>query len=187
MAKRARTLTGGTGDVKPQILTMSTGTAGAINDYVSRQINLPVSRFGSQKTKTIVFEILSIDWYLAIEDLLDIIVVNWGFLTTNSSRDSGDTASLASMIEDINDPLTFGLVMSNHNISTNGGWHSVMPYHVDMTDGAGNGMLVATDRIFINGASLNGTVAADFACKVKYRLTAVGLQEYIGIVQSQQG
>ena len=59
----------------------------------------------------------------------------------------------------------------------------------DITDGAGHGVLVATDSIYITGyvpASwyLNGTNTV-FA-KLLYRWKDVSLAEYIGIVQSQQ-
>jgi len=187
MTKRARTLTGGTGDIKPQILTMTTPVAAGTSDYTLRQINLPVSRFGSQKTKTTVFEILSVDWFMAIEDMLDTIVVNWAFITTNVSRVQDETASLATLREDLEDPLTLAFAVSNHNVVTTGAWQHTMPIHIDMTDGAGNGVLIATDRVFIVGGNLNGAAPGGYIAKVKYRLSAVGITEYIGIVQSQQG
>lgn len=65
----------------------------------------------------------------------------------------------------------------------------------DLTDGAGHGLLVATDNIWLTcyataatadageNAVLNvATVNADLI----YRFKEVSLQEYIGIVQSQQ-
>ena len=65
--------------------------------------------------------------------------------------------------------------------------YETMPIHVDLTDNAGNGMLVATDRIVIYGANTSGTIAGTYVAKVLYRLKEVGIQEYVGIVQSQQG
>lgn len=67
-------------------------------------------------------------------------------------------------------------------------WH-------DLTDGAGHGVLVATDNIFLTlqtaatvvGASATITAATGFGeCAILYRFKEVGLAEYIGIVQSQQ-
>lgn len=64
----------------------------------------------------------------------------------------------------------------------------------DLTDGAGHGLLVATDNIFLSVQTTNiafvgesadsivGFVAADLI----YRFKEVALAEYIGIVQSQQ-
>lgn len=66
-------------------------------------------------------------------------------------------------------------------------------YH-DLTDGAGHGVLIATDNIFLNvqvtNAAFNNVTAdaisATFNCDILYRFKEVKLQEYIGIVQSQQ-
>jgi hypothetical protein len=58
----------------------------------------------------------------------------------------------------------------------------------DITDNAGNGVLVATDSIVFGmgntGVTFGGT--ANMSARILYRWKNVGLQEYIGIVQSQQ-
>lgn len=186
--KRARTsggsVTGGTGDVKPQIFTMDSGTAGAVNDYVVNRSILPVPRFGSMKTKATIFEILSVGWYLNIEDSQDVITSNWAFLTTSTTRADGDTATLASAALDVTDPRTFAFAF----YGTNGAVaRTQFPITINLTDSNGNGILIATDQLFIVGANATGTTGGSFIAKVKYRLTNVGIQEYIGIVQSQQG
>ncbi len=61
-----------------------------------------------------------------------------------------------------------------------------MPIVIDTTDTDGNGILVATDRLFIVGGNLSGIVAATYVAKIMYRLVEVGITEYVGIVQSQQ-
>lgn len=64
-------------------------------------------------------------------------------------------------------------------------WH-------DLTDGAGHGVLIATDNIwctaFINGAcpDIGTTASATIFADLLYRFKKISLQEYIGIVQSQQ-
>lgn len=64
----------------------------------------------------------------------------------------------------------------------------------DLTDGAGHGILVATDNIYLsvqtsltayNGSSADEIIGFCFADLI-YRFKEVKLQEYIGIVQSQQ-
>lgn len=67
------------------------------------------------------------------------------------------------------------------------------PNWADFTDGAGHGILIATDNIFLTivaqGASIDG-VSYNFAGQGRvdllYRFKEITLQEYIGIVQSQQ-
>lgn len=57
---------------------------------------------------------------------------------------------------------------------------------MDLTDKAGHGFLVATDQIYayIQSANLGDNVTGYM--RVQYRFKEVTLQEYIGIVQSQQ-
>jgi len=60
---------------------------------------------------------------------------------------------------------------------------------VDLTDGAGHGLLVATDTIFIGTIQTSAAVpitGGSVAWRIMYRWKNVTLQEYIGIVQSQQ-
>ncbi len=56
----------------------------------------------------------------------------------------------------------------------------------DCTDGAGHGVLIATDNIFAQVQSTATGNSNSVAIKILYRWKNVGLQEYIGLVQSQQ-
>ena len=60
------------------------------------------------------------------------------------------------------------------------------PYVDDLTDGAGHGYLVATDQIYLQISSSNTGATNYCNGKLYYRWKNVNLQEYIGIVQSQQ-
>lgn len=182
---RKDTLTGGSGDVKPQVLTVTTGTPAAINDYTVKQIVLPVTRMSTNRKLAMVFEILSIDWYLGIEDAADAAHTNIGFLATVTNRTTGDTTTLASMAVDVTDPLVIGPAIAHR--STAVGWGDIAPIHIDMTDNRGNGVLVATDRLFIVGGNVGATAVGRATAKITYRQSNVGVFEYVGIVQSQQG
>lgn len=61
------------------------------------------------------------------------------------------------------------------------------PQVTDFSDGAGNGLLIATNRVFLmaNQATATGGTGPDIACKVLYRIVEVSLPEYIGLVQQQ--
>lgn len=65
-------------------------------------------------------------------------------------------------------------------------WFEQEPYHHDLTDGAGHGILIATDQIFVQMKSQATGTANSAYIKLCYRWKNVGLSEYIGIVQSQQ-
>jgi hypothetical protein len=60
------------------------------------------------------------------------------------------------------------------------------PFVYELTDGAGHGVLIATDNIYFGCITAAFAAAGTFAGKVLYRMKNVTLAEYIGIVQSQQ-
>lgn len=189
MSKRARgggSVTGGTGDVKPQILTISSGQATAADDYVTDRLPLPVPRFGTMKSKATILEFLWVDWYIDIRDIGDTTSISWAFLSTTALRTDDETSTLATLNEDVLDPRTFALALLNRNFTTSGLSQFYMPFHIDLTDNNGNGILVATDSIVITHGNVNGTLAGSAIAKIGYRLVNVGITEYVGIVQSQQ-
>lgn len=57
---------------------------------------------------------------------------------------------------------------------------------IDLTDGDGHGILVATDNIYFQVTSNGFAGAQEQSAKLLYRFKEVSLVEYIGIVQSQQ-
>lgn len=187
--KRSRgggSITGGTGDVKPQIITLTTGFPTTVATYSVNKTTLPVPRFGSQKNMSTITEILWVDWYIQMEGLQDAATTGWAFLSTTLSRSDGDTATLASLVLDLEDPRTFALAMVDKNLTTSGATAVIYPIHIDLTDNNGNGLLIAVDSLVaIQGNVANATNATAVA-KIGYRLVNVGLDEYIGIVQSQQ-
>jgi len=187
-AKRLKggSATGGTGDLKPQILTMSVG-AGAVDDYRVAQVNLPTVRFGPSQNRATITEILKVWFYPGIEDTADVSSKQAMFIATTAlGRASAETSTIVTIAADfLNTRIVAGVFMTSV-LSTNGGWVAQYPQMVDLTDGNGNGVLVATDSLFIIGASVANTVAASFVAKVLYRMVNVGVQEYVGILQSQQ-
>jgi hypothetical protein len=56
----------------------------------------------------------------------------------------------------------------------------------DLTDGMGHGYLVATDNLFLLLNTSGFAAVASVTIKILYRWKNIGLQEYVGIVQSQQ-
>ena len=188
--KRARSsggsVTGGTGDIKPQIFTLNTGIAGAIDDYVVNQVSLPISRFGTVKNKTTVFEMLWVDWYLNINNILDNQTVEFAFLTTSTSRVDGLAATVLTLQADLNEQKNFAFAIIGNNLVTTGAALKTFPIHINLTDSNGNGVLVATDRIIAVGGGVGNQLVGDYIAKIGYRQTNIDITEYVGIVQSQQ-
>ena len=193
-AKRARTasgafagaLTGGTGDVKPQYLTVKTERASGLNTYIINQFALPVARIGAVRDRATVVELLRVDWYEGLHDTGDGNHLEWAFLSTVTDRTDGETSDANSSSVDAANPLTLAMVARNHFILTTGGHMAVWPQSVDLTDGAGNGVLVATDRLTIVYGNSGGNSVSQGIAKILYRLVNVGIAEYVGIVQAQQ-
>lgn len=73
-----------------------------------------------------------------------------------------------------------------YNVPNNTNTWMRRTFRKDFSDGAGHGLLIATDSIFaaLNSTATTLTNIAD--CRLLYRFKEVPLAEYIGIVQSQQ-
>ncbi len=181
-------VTGGTGDVKPQILTLTTADLGAEDDYVVAEIALPVPRLGHYLGHSSVFEFLKVWFYVNIKDTADVLSNNFICLSTTQIRTSGDTCTLTTIQEDIQNTRVFAASLESRFFTTNGMTHRTLPLTIDLTDSNGNGVLIATDKIHLTGGNIAGSAGAvgAFVCKLLYRIVNVGIEEYVGIVQGQQ-
>lgn len=176
-------LTGGTGDVNPQWLT-GTFTQTAADTTSSNPITLPIQRLPQQGGAQ-VMEVLKIMYnhtpfpaIAAVGESLDLISA---FFSTSNF---GTTAVT------IAEPRVFdGFNRAQRGAFTAGGTYAYVDTTTiihDLMDGAGHGLLIATDQIFIQIQSTGTGVANTVQFKILYRMKNVSLQEYIGIVQSQQ-
>jgi len=171
-----------TGDVHPQWLVQDVVLA-AVDDYAVGEFQLPVARIGGSKTKAIIMEILRVDYYFHIEDDNDNNHASSAFLTTAPSRSEGETCTLVSMAVDMARPLNFANAYEKSLLGT----RKELPVSVDTSDGNGNGMLIATDRLVLVYGDVDSTAVSSCSVHIMYRLVEVGIKEYVGIVQSQQG
>lgn len=181
MSKRGKmsggSVTGGTGDVKPQIMTINS-TQTAADTSTQTEFLVPVTKIPTSERATII-EILKIYWYTVITSApaeADHAVI--GTLSTRST-----VMTLPGMIQDTSviDGFFFRRL-----ISTSGVIAYDTPLVHDMTDSNGNGILVATDSLFIQNVSSATGAANTITCRILYRYVNVGIMEYVGIVQSQQ-
>jgi len=188
MSKRRRTdtLTGGTGDVKPQVLTLSTPNQTGTDRYISQQVILPVPRLGLSDKKASVLEILSLDYYLQLGDFTDTSSTGFAYLSSSQHRADGDGSTEVTMTADIANPRIMFPAVLGRSFLTSGMTGFELPIHVDCTDGNGNGIIIATDTIFITYGAFSSTIVSKAVCKMKYRLINVGVIEYVGLLQSQQ-
>lgn len=179
----SRQITGGTGDVNPQILTTPIVNQTAANAFTEAAFPLPINRFPETSGKVVVLELLKVWFFMSEADSVNSAGGNNVILTVRMS-----TASLPAI--NANDPRVIATQEKVWRGSFTAGGTAVTsliePQEINLTDGAGHGVLVATDSMFLGIVTFNFTAAGSFFAKILYRFKRVSLQEYIGIVQSQQ-
>lgn len=186
LMKRARsdTLTGGTKDVSPQYLSFAAAQSGA--DTVTTVSQAIPRQFLGQGARMV--------------QVMEVLKVYFQFPTT------GTLASATEITENVNcflSTTSFGTtqttlaeprVFAGQRLQKNGAFTAAGSYGVseelvkvwDATDGAGHGVIVATDNIYAQvGSSATGATNT-VNIKVLYRWKNVPIEEFVGIVQSQQ-
>lgn len=180
-------LTGGTMDVNPQYLH-GTVTMSAANTTTTVALGTPIVRVGPQTDgNAVIMEVLKCYADMTVVDTDNAAATTRTHTISFATTNFGATAPTAGFAE----PRVFAQMQRQvRNAFTAAGsgmldqLDDVAVY--DCTDGAGHGILIATDNIFVQGSSANFNAAVAFPFKILYRFKRVSLVEYIGIVQSQQ-
>lgn len=179
--RRYDSLTGGTKDVNPQwfrgALTLTA------NSSTEDSFQLPITRIPTANKVTII-EVLSIQIAPKTGMATSAVCAIGAYSIKFATSSLGTSTAFH-----IDDPRVIAEFNETVLTSATGAMHAGTPGHylIDLSDGAGHGILVASDKIYVqctcaNVADLAGTAA--FA--IKYRFKTVGMREYVGIVQSQQ-
>lgn len=189
MPKRSRSdvLTGGTNDVNPQYLS-GTFNLSAANTLTEVTIGTPIVRVGPQTGgEAIIMELLKLyvdfpgaDAAVAAQTIRSM------FFALSTSPSGGTPAQR--FISDPQCLARINKVLVNAFTAAGTGQleENFDPQVWDFTDGAGHGVLVATDNLYCQASTNNQAAASRFDFKILYRFKKVSLAEYIGIVQSQQ-
>lgn len=195
----SRALTGGTGDVNPQYMTaIFTKGTGTIGDVKEVTMPLPVNRVTTGRASTAqVVEVLK-------------FAVDFDWLTSNGNIATGDgpnvnvryfaevdQRSSTTIVGQTRPSCIFSkesavylhaiiAAVTSSQINLSGGMVDVGPLFIDLTDGAGHGILVAADQLFfrfsVMQANVTGTTYPAATIRMFYRLKNVSLQEYVGMV-----
>lgn len=168
-------------DVNPQWLTHTLAMIGT-DTYTQDIIALPVSRFQQKNKRAMVMEVLKVHFFLAVK-------LNFaGADAVSTSAVLVSTKNLSSF--EPTDPSVIATADREYRNQAGGGqdWESIVegPIVVDLTDGAGHGLIVATDQIYLSQQTSNFGGPSGCIYRLLYRWKEVGLEEYIGVVQSQQ-
>lgn len=186
MSKRKRAgLGGGTGDINPQWFNMNTNTLAST--YSDTATPMPVQRLNN-RGNSMVMELLKVEFGIGgTQTIVPTAAVaaslRW-YLTTTTFGTAEPTVQQVT-----------GKVVARARIDVlaaagSAGQGAIDTLKlIDLTDGAGHGLLIATDNVFlgtIQTGATNPSTAGTGTCRILYRWKNVGLAEYIGIVQSQQ-
>lgn len=164
-----------------QVLTIKAEETVADTD-IDINVFVPVQRLNSKTNRSIVMEILWVDWFLLDSGVPLVQSTVQAILTTNQQPSTGINIA-------ISDPRNISIfrIMTNTGTASNAGFQTFDYRYKDVLhDGAGHGLLVATDAMNINIQSASTTLINKLVCRIGYRWKEVSLVEYIGIVQSQQ-
>lgn len=193
MSKRSRIsrdqLTGGSYDVNPQTLLLNAVKQPANDTLVTAGTGLPIPRLPIKQGRSLVMELLRASFIVPNSGYVA-GAQTWisGILTTNPEASDNHTFANNQGLGFFNDPRTiaqvgFGTLASAAPTAID---RYATITEVDLTDEAGHGYLVATDNLYIALSSQATATQQTMSVDVTYRFKDVSLEEYIGIVQSQQ-
>lgn len=181
MSKKRRggdELTGGTGDVNPQFLSMQI-TQTSNNSRIVVPITVPLDRYHINGQKVGAIEILKI--FVDIADTALPLAAGQFIAMQLATVNFPGAANLAT-----GDPRVILTASYTCQLITSGADVFDAPLVYDFTDGAGHGIIMAVDTMYlslITGTSWGGVATG--SVKILYRYKNIGLSEYLGIVQSQ--
>jgi hypothetical protein len=167
-------LTGGTRDIKPQLLSFAASQTVADTTATTVQ-SIPVLRnFQSGPGRAQLVEILRV--YAIFPNN---VAVDSAITVLLGTKNFGATGQVPS------EPSIFFASKFQFELVTSGATAVFHDRVWDLTDGAGNGILVATDNIFAQIISVTTGVANTVHFKILYRISGASVTEYVGIVQGQ--
>jgi hypothetical protein len=169
-------LTGNTGDVKPQLLSFSC-TESAADTATTVTQAIPVLRNFSPDggSRAQLIEVLKV-WFVWPQT----------GAATSTRQAALSTKNKLVAAANLADADVFAFAFNGTRFTTSGEIVADLVSCVDLTDGDGNGILIATDNIYLQVSSTNTSAAQTVACKMLYRISGASVIEYVGIVQGQQ-
>lgn len=148
------------------------------NTYTTIPVNLPIARVTSGSRTATIIELL---WASCTPVGIDF---NANDDSINFSLYMGPPQDTHFPIEGVDSYCIFN-VRYDTDFTTSGMWVSKFPHKVNLQSKDGFGFLVASDKINAAVLSSGEGGAVDWRVRVYYRFVTVGIEEYIGIVQSQ--
>lgn len=147
------------------------------NTFTTAAVPLPVVRPSAGRGRSTIMEFLWIDLEIAAIDLI---------ADNDSCTFTLSTGAPPTTVGTLDDGNILMLVRLEAQVGAATGVDiRKFPIRYRWQDAGGFGLLVATDRINMNGISVGQAGSCVFSWKLYYRYVDVSAEEYIGIVQSQ--
>lgn len=168
-------------DEKPQFLNLNTAQETVLNTYREVPTSTPVVTV-SGSNKAIVMEVLKIFYNHSTPEIINVLrtsiamtVATRSFSTLQQISSPGVLARIDSEIEVFDSAATDATVVVQY-------YKGSAEHVVDLTDGAGNGILVASKNLYLGVKGNQRTVLAQALGKILYRLVEVSAAELVGII-----
>jgi hypothetical protein len=148
----------------------------AANTLTTETVNLPIVRPAGGRGRSTIMEFLWLDVFVGATDFgaavdeVTFAVSTGAVPTVNPAWEDGNTVARIKL---------------DHAFVTSGSTIMIQPLRYNLQDASGFGQLIATDKIHITGDSNGMAAATIFQWRIYYRYVTVGMEEYVGIVQSQ--
>lgn len=162
-------------DMKPQFYNAYV-TLSAANTYTQAVLQMPINPAATVSGgKVRVMEILKVLFDMQFDTLAEdgFVGVQLTYQSQTAILSAGDTQKYLDRYSHGTQLITSGAVMD------------VVPIYHDLSDGAGNGILVATPQLFLGAVSIGQSGAMSAGVKLLYRYVDIPIEEYVGIVSSQ--
>ena len=180
-------------DINPQWYHVRVSQAA--NDVGINQVfSLPQARLAGKTETVLVFEVLKVvytfetihgwtpNFGVSPSMFCEAVLSTRNVLPLGAGLAAADGGVISS-----NRVSTFGLLQNAGAGNTVATRSIFSATEFDLTDGAGNGVLVGTDNLNLAIMSFNTNAANFVKCDILYRFRPANLIEYVGIVQSQSG
>lgn len=187
MAKRSfnGSLTGGTGDVNPQWFNMGAGAVSNAATWAEASQTIPRDIFVQGGNSKIVMEILKVQFILTGTTTVS-VGANGNtrmYLSTTSWA-----AAEPTLVQQTGRVVAKKSAQHIYIGTSTGGAAEELEAIVDVTDGAGHGVLVAVDTLYVGviGTASSGLSGGNVSARILYRWKKIGVNEFLGMIESQR-
>lgn len=181
---RSDSLTGGTGDVNPQWLSADCVQTGQ-NATTTSTITLPIDPTNAGRQPTVI-EVLKV-FLDADNETPTNNTSTWSVVIGLTTKSTGMGTSPTAVGNGLSDPFVFAFASwANFGVAASTSAPTITPQLIDLTDGAGHGLIIATPKVYCTVSTSDCGAAVTGRVKILYRFKKAVLQEWIGLLQSQQ-